>query len=71
MYTVKNPTPKTKAIRVAGGHVIIKSKDKADIKSQLKDDDLVRYRSAGLIITETKTQKQSDQSNQGQKRSNG
>lgn len=49
-YAVENPTSKKKAVRAAGGLVVIDIKGKANIEAEWSDVDLARYEAAGLKI---------------------
>jgi len=48
--TVHNPTNKTKAVRIAGGHTIVKPGDKAKIDVNFTDEEGDRYVKAGLVF---------------------
>ena len=49
--SVKNPTGKEKAIRIAGGHAIIKSGKSEKIDVVLTADEKTKYEAAGLVFS--------------------
>lgn len=58
--TVENPTHKSKAVRVPGGHEVILPGKKASLDVDMSADDRAKYEKAGLIITEAKAKAASD-----------
>ena len=52
MMTVKNPTAKKKAVRIAGGFEVINPGKSADVDCVFSDDEKARYESAGLVFRE-------------------
>ncbi len=52
--TVENPTHKSKAIRVPGGHEVILPGKKASIDVDMSAEDRAKYEAAGLVITDAK-----------------
>lgn len=52
--TVENPTPKSKAVRVPGGHEVISPGKKATIDVDMSTEQRAKYEAAGLVITEAK-----------------
>lgn len=49
-YMVENPTSKKKAVRAAGGLVVIDINSKATVETEWSDVELARYEAAGLKI---------------------
>lgn len=47
---VKNPTGKSKAIRIAGGHAIVAPGKSEKIDAVLTADEKVKYEAAGLVF---------------------
>jgi len=50
---VGNPTARAKAVRIAGGHVIIEPGKTETVKSDLTEAEVDRYKAAGLKFKST------------------
>ena len=51
---VENPTPRAKAVRIAGGHVIVEPGKTVTLDNSLSDDDVARYEAVGLLFAAAK-----------------
>ena len=47
---IGNPTARAKAVRIAGGHVIIESGKTETLDNPLSDEDVLRYKAVGLTF---------------------
>lgn len=57
MVSVKNPTTKTKAVRIAGGHQTIAPGKSEKVDVVFDDVEKARYEKAGLAFSEIKAAK--------------
>ena len=51
---VGNPTARAKAVRIAGGHVIVEPGKTVTLDNPLSDDDVARYEAVGLTFAAAK-----------------
>ena len=52
---IGNPTARAKAVRIAGGHVIIDPGKTETLDNALSDADVARYKAVGLTFAESQT----------------
>ena len=57
---VKNPTSRAKAVRIAGGHVIIEPGKTEKLDDPLSDEDVDRYEAVGLTFPAPKAAAKAD-----------
>jgi len=57
---VGNPTARSKAVRIAGGHVIIEPGKTETIDDPLSEADVLRYKAVGLMFPTPKASAKAD-----------
>jgi len=53
---IGNPTARAKAVRIAGGHVIIKQGNTETLDNPLSEADVARYKAVGLTFPTAKAE---------------
>lgn len=51
LYLVQNPNTRTKAVKLSDGFVILHSGEQRELDANWTNDELGRYRAAGLVIS--------------------
>lgn len=54
-FSVKNPTPKKKAVRAAGGILVINPGKSEKVSEDWSEGDVAKYEAAGLEVKESKS----------------